>query len=836
THLRPVRILHRHGTVESDHLDEALIPVMILLLSPLETALAIAVASLAGNIAARRPRVKTVFNVGQTVLAGIAGCAVARLIHADTSAPLALGAAVACAIGGLVFAFVSSAAVAGIVRLAVGEPALWGLWEHWRTRGIASLSALLLGLVAGVAVRDHPWAALPAIVLGWTIEAAYVAVVVQRQGRLAAEALQHGVVAVRASSEPDEVRAHLLAAAADVLHCRVAEYVARHEPRGHGELRAPIDDETDLRVTDRIGGGTWIDTERDALNTLATVGAETLRNARLVAHLRAITDAQSEGVLAINAAGAVIFANPAACAMVAPAADLIGRRADEVFTVERGTGSLSLADLCGSSDTVRDDDAVLHVAGRMTPVALTATGLSSPHAGAVLVLHDITERKAFEGKLSFLAFHDPLTGLPNRRLFQDRVEHALVRAGRHRTRHALLMLDLDRFKLVNDSYGHPIGDDLLVHVAAVLSGTMRPEDTCARLGGDEFAILIEDIGDTQEAVTAAERILAGIAEGTTVGGHEVFVSASIGIATTDQVTSREALVAAADSATYAAKAAGKGTVRLFAPATAEDPRARLELETALRRALDEGDFELYFQPVVDTVSGTTVGAEALVRWNSADGVVTPLRFVPVAEETGLIVPLGAWVLEEACRQTRAWTLAHPEREPLKVNVNLSVVQFNRPGLAGEVEAALRRTGLPPEQLCLEITETGMMNDTEHTIATLRDLKALGVGVAIDDFGTGYSSLSYLKRFPVDVVKVDRAFTAGLGRSQVDSEIVTAVVRLAAACGITVVAEGVETPDQRRALTELGCPLIQGYLIAKPMPAATFEERWLAPPAPQRQLA
>jgi diguanylate cyclase (GGDEF)-like protein len=469
-------------------------------------------------------------------------------------------------------------------------------------------------------------------------------------------------------------------------------------------------------------------------------------------------------------------------------------------------------------------------------VALTAAGLPAPHTGVVLVLHDITERKAFEDKLSYLAFHDPLTDLPNRRLFQDRVEHALVRAQRHHTRHALLMFDLDRFKLVNDSYGHPIGDDLLVHVASLLRRSLRPEDTCARLGGDEFAILIEDIQDTQHAIATAERILAAVAEGVVIGGHEVFVSASIGIATTDQADTREALVAAADRATYAAKAAGKGTYRVFAPASAEDPRARLELETALRRALDEGEFELHYQPVVDTVSGAIVGAEALVRWNSADGVVTPLRFIPVAEETGPIVPLGSWVLEEACRQTREWTAAHPALEPLKVNVNLSAVQFSRPTIAGEVADVLRRTGLPPGQLCLEITETGVMSDTDLTTSTLQELRELGVGVAIDDFGTGYSSLSYLQRFPVDIVKIDQAFTAGLGKNQVDSEIVAAVVRLAAACGITVVAEGVETVEQRRALAELGCPLIQGYLIAKPLKAHDFADRWLAQTSPARQPA
>jgi len=836
THLRPTRLVHRHGSVESDHLDEALMPPMILMLSPFDVAIAVVVATVAGNLAARRARIKMVFNVGQTVLASLAGYAVADLIAPDTSAPVTRAALVACGVGGLVFTLASSAAVAGIVRLAVGEPVVAGLWDQWRTRGLASFGALLLGVVAGVAVRDHPAAAVPAIALGWTIEAAYVAVVVQRQGRLAAEALQKGVVAVRSSGDPDAVREHLLAAATEVLHAGAATYVPSREPKVSGELRVGIDEETDLRVTDRIGGGTWIDTEHDALTTLANVGAETLRNAQLLAHLTAITDGQSEGVLAVDSAGVITFANPAACALLDHPADLVGQVADAVFSIERASGGLRLAELSGAHASVRDDDAVLRVADRRIPVALTAAGLPAPQTGVVLVLHDITERKAFEEQLSYLAFHDPLTDLPNRRLFQDRVEHALVRLQRHKTRHALLMFDLDRFKLINDSYGHPIGDDLLVHVASLLRRNLRPEDTCARLGGDEFAILMEDIGDAQQAVVVAERILADIAEGSVIGGHEVFVSASIGIATTDHADTREALVAAADSATYAAKAAGKGTFRLFAQATAEDPRARLELETALRRALDDGEFELYYQPVVDTVTNETVGAEALVRWNSAGGVVTPLNFVHVAEETGLIVRLDAWVLEEACRQTREWTIAHPERPALKVNVNLSALQFSRSNMVAGVADILRRTELPPGQLCLEITETGMMADTEMTITTLRELKALGVSVAIDDFGTGYSSLSYLKRFPVDIVKIDRAFTAGLGENLVDSEILAAVVRLAAACEIAVVAEGVETLEQRRALTELGCPLIQGYLIARPQPASRFADAWLAQPPPQRQSA
>jgi diguanylate cyclase (GGDEF)-like protein/PAS domain S-box-containing protein len=836
THLRPTRLVHRHGSVESDHLDEALMPPMILMLSPFDVAIAVVVATIAGNLAARRAPIKTVFNVGQTVLASLAGFAVAGFIASDTSAPVSPAAIVACGVGGLVFTMVSSVAVAGIVRLAAGEPVLAGLWEQWRTRGLASFGALLLGVVAGVAVRDHPEAVIPAIALGWTIEAAYVAVVVQRQGRLAAEALQKGVVEVRSFGDPDAVRNRLLTAATEVLHAGSATYVSSLDPKVPGELRVEIDEETDLRVTDRIGGGTWLDIERDALTTLANVGAEALRNAQLLAHVTAITDGQSEGVLAVDSAGAITFANPAACALLGGHSELVGQVAESVFSIERAGGALRLTELSGADQSVRDDDAVLRVADKRIPVALTAAGLPAPHTGVVLVLHDITERKAFEEKLSYLAFHDPLSDLPNRRLFQDRVEHALVRLRRHKARHALLMFDLDRFKLINDSYGHPVGDDLLVHVASLLRRNLRPEDTCARLGGDEFAIFMEDISDAQQAVAVAERILADVAAGSVIGGHEVFVTASIGIATTDNADTLEALVAAADSAMYAAKAAGKGSLRLFAPATAEDPRARLELEAALRRALDDGEFELYYQPVVDTVTNETVGAEALVRWNSASGIVMPLNFIRVAEETGLIVRLDAWVLEEACRQTREWTVAHPERTPLKVNVNLSALQFSRSSLVAEVADVLRRTELPPHQLCLEITETGMMADTELTITTLRDLKALGLGVAIDDFGTGYSSLSYLKRFPVDIVKIDRAFTAGLGQNQVDSEILAAVVRLAAACEIAVVAEGVETVEQRRALAELGCPLIQGYLIAKPQPASRFADGWLAQPSAQQQSA
>jgi diguanylate cyclase (GGDEF)-like protein/PAS domain S-box-containing protein len=825
THVRPTRLMHRYGGVDSGYLDEALFVPMVLMLDSAEIAVAAAVASLAGNVAARRAPVKMVFNVAQTVLASLAGYGVAHAGGAGNNAPLTASVIVAACLAGATFAFVSSFAVAAIVRLASGHPLLKGLAEQWRARGVASLGALLLGVVGGIAVYNRPIAVVPAIALGWTVERAYVAIIVQRQARLAAEALQNAVVGIRNCAEPEEVKRQLLDAAASVLHGRTAAFVPHGAPEGYGALVAPLDDETDLRVAERIGGGAWLPSERQALSTLATVGGDTLRNAQLLAQLTAITEGQGEGVVAIDTGGVIRFANPAARRLLGHPDALIGLRAEEMMAIDLSSGRLDLDQLASQGETLRDDDAVLRAGGTSTPMAITVAGLPAPQTGVVMVLHDIAERKAFEGRLSYLAFHDPLTDLPNRRLFEDRLDHALARAQRQDAVHALLMVDLDRFKLVNDSYGHPAGDALLIEVAELLRDTVRSADTCARVGGDEFALLIEDIPNIHEATSLADRILERLAEGSLIDGKQVFVSASIGVAATDQAPTREALVAAADAAAYDAKSSGKGRWHLHSPSASENPRQRLELETSLRYALDHDQFELHYQPLVDTHSGALVGAEALVRWNRAEGLMRPDHFIPLAEETGLIVPLGAWVLREACRQAYEWTTTRPNRAPLKVSVNLSAQQLNRREIVREVADVLASSHLDPAQLCLEVTETVAMNDTDVTIATLAELKGLGVQVAIDDFGTGYSSLAYLKRFPLDVVKIDQTFTAGLGEDAVDSEIVAAVVRLAAARGISVIAEGVENHRQRGILADLGCPLIQGYLIAEPLDAGEFEAFW-----------
>ena len=829
THVRARRFVYK-GQVVATQLDEALFVPMVLMLGAVEFALAAAIAAIVGNALARRAPTKFMFNVGQTVLSFLCGYGVAQIGGADPDSSLATTTLIAATLGAVTVPAVSTAAVGAIVRLATGNPFVREFLRQWRARGLNSFGALLLGLVAAVAVRAQTTTVFPAIAVGLIAERAYVAVTIQRHARLAAEALQDVVVAIRSSTDPEDIRTQVVTAAPRIVPASSAVLVpATSEPAALC-LRAPISEDTVLEVRDRIGGVHWREEERSALDTLATVASAALANAQLLTHLSAITDSQSEAVLTLDAEGVITFANPAARRLVRHAEPL-GRPVAEVFGLTQADDEVDLASLAASHRGMIDNDATLVTTFHRVPVAFTATSLTGAQSGVVLVIHDITERKAFEEKLTYLAFHDPLTYLPNRRLFEDRLDHALARAARGPTRHALLMIDLDRFKLVNDSYGHPAGDSLLVDVAAQLRRTLRREDTCARIGGDEFAILLEDVTEVQDAVDIAQRILATLSQGIMVNGHEVFVSASIGIATTDQAPTREKLIAAADAAAYLAKGAGKARYQLYSPETAENPRARLELERGLRRALERGEFEVYYQPLVDTTSGDGVGAEALVRWNSPGGLVPPLDFIPLAEETGLIVPLGAWVLEEACRQARAWTLERPELPPIEIGVNLSAVQLARPTIVEEVAAVLRRTGLEPEQLTLEITETVIMRDIEASIAALRRFKELGVMLAIDDFGTGYSSLSYLKQFPVDVVKIDRTFLAGLGESAVDTEIVTAVVRLAAACGITAVAEGVETEQQRATLEAMGCPLVQGYLISPPVQAPALGRFWSEHTAP-----
>ena len=460
--------------------------------------------------------------------------------------------------------------------------------------------------------------------------------------------------------------------------------------------------------------------------------------------------------------------------------------------------------------------------GETYPEWLAINGVRDGHGrliNYVAVFSDISRLKQSEARLEQLAHYDPLTGLPNRLLFQSRLAHALNIARRRASRLALLYLDLDRFKNVNDSLGHPAGDELLVAIARRLGQRMREEDTLARLGGDEFIILLERIDAPETAALVARQILDLLAEPFQLSdGHEVFVSASIGISLFPEdggdVTE---LVRNADTAMYQIKDNGRDGYRFYTESLPHAASARLELETRLRRALERQEFELHYQPQVAVADGRVLGVEALLRWRHPErGLIRPDHFIPLAEESGLIVPIGDWVLERACAQARAWL--DQGLPPLTIAVNLSMRQLRQRGLAGRVGEILAETGLEARWLELEITESMMMNRADPALETLRELKALGVGLAMDDFGTGYSSLAHLKHFAIDRLKIDRGFVRDLPADRGDLEIAATIIAMARNLGLEVLAEGVETHEQLAFLSERGCDAYQGYLFSRPLDA------------------
>ncbi|MGI8685085.1 MAG: putative bifunctional diguanylate cyclase/phosphodiesterase [Acidimicrobiales bacterium] len=443
--------------------------------------------------------------------------------------------------------------------------------------------------------------------------------------------------------------------------------------------------------------------------------------------------------------------------------------------------------------------------------------LGDPNVGGIVVtLRDVSERKQLERTLTHQAFHDSLTGLANRSLFVDRVEHALLRRGRTSYEVAVLFLDLDDFKTVNDSLGHAVGDELLEGVASRLDSSLRPADTTARLGGDEFAVLLEGMAGIDDTFVATQRLLDSLREPFTLEGKAVDVHASVGIAFADgDVLGSEALLRNADIAMYMAKSHNKGGYEVFEPRMHEAAMRRLDVMADLQRAVENGDFVLHYQPIVALDTREVVGFEALVRWlHPVRGLLGPAEFIPLAEETNLILPLGRWVLEHACRQARSWYALFGTT----VSVNLSQKQLAQPGLEAELEEILRQTRVVPGCITLEITESVVMHDVDRTVALLARLRSLGVRVAIDDFGTGYSSLAVLRQLPIDVLKIDKAFVDGVGRSSEDSVLVGTVIELARGLGFETVAEGIEEAAQVERLRELRCSLGQGFYFARPMPA------------------
>jgi len=448
------------------------------------------------------------------------------------------------------------------------------------------------------------------------------------------------------------------------------------------------------------------------------------------------------------------------------------------------------------------------------------------------ILGQAFARYAVEAQLAYQSRHDPLTDLPNRWAFLE----ATGRAVRHLERApsaqgvAVLLFDLDRFKVINDSLGHSVGDELLIAVARRLSEACPPGAELARMGGDELVVLVTGLLSEAAAVTIARELHRVIHLAVTVDGHEVATTASVGVAyTSNPAEKADDLLRHADAAMYAAKELGRNRIEVFDESLRAKVRRRLQNEIELRQAIENGELVVYYQPEVEVPSGRLLGAEALVRWqHPARGLLAAFDFIELAEETGLILDLGEWVLQEACRQQVVWQSQHPE-QPMLIRVNLSARQIGHPDLLSQVVTIMQDTGIEPANLCLEITETTVMADAEASLEVLEKLRGLGVELAIDDFGTGYSSLSYLKRFPVDVLKVDRSFVDGLGEDPDDTAIVQAIMVLANTLGLRVTAEGVETETQLEELLRLGCTRVQGYLYARPEDAEAFEARLTGAP-------
>ncbi len=481
--------------------------------------------------------------------------------------------------------------------------------------------------------------------------------------------------------------------------------------------------------------------------------------------------------------------------------------------------------LAGKIPSCQMEKRYLHILGHAVWVLQSISlvrDVDNESARLIFQIQDITDRKRAEERLVHDAFHDALTGLPNRALFMDHLKLATERSKRREDYHfAVLFMDLDRFKNVNDSLGHMIGDQLLVAIARRLEKCLRPGDTVARLGGDEFTILLEEISDVSEATRVAERVQGEMMEPFNLGGHEVFTTVSIGVAPSyTGYTRPEDILRDADTAMYYAKSGGKARYEMFDQVMHAHAVDLLRLENDLRRAIDRREFRLHYQPIVSLLTGKISGFEALVRWQHPErGCILPDKFIALAEETEMIVPIGQWVLSEACRQLRAWQDEFPEHEALSISVNLSCKQFRQTNLVEQINSALEETGLDPRCLKLEITESVVMENMDTAIDMMNQLRALGVQLSMDDFGTGYSSLSSLHRFPISALKIDRSFVTRMDGNNENKEIVRTIVMLARNLGMEVIAEGVEGHDQLSELINLECQYGQGYFFSRPQKAA-----------------
>jgi diguanylate cyclase (GGDEF)-like protein/PAS domain S-box-containing protein len=508
------------------------------------------------------------------------------------------------------------------------------------------------------------------------------------------------------------------------------------------------------------------------------------------------------------------------------AEDVVGKRASEVFPhlAEQGVDALLARALAG--DAVSAPDILYYVPGSDRRGWVSA--VYRPHRdgsgrvnGVIALIRDITERKQAEQQIEYQAYHDALTGLANRRLFHEHLSLALALAARRNRLVAVLFLDLDHFKLINDTLGHTTGDALLKLVAARVRNCVRDGDTVARVGGDELTIVLQDLGTKEDAAALAQKVLRAVAEPIDLNGHRLYVTTSVGITTfPDDGDDAETLLKNADTAMYRAKSEGRNTYQMSSPELSRSMQERLTLDSDLHLAIERNEFELWYQPLIEIPSGRIVGMEALLRWRHPErGILAPASFLSFAEERGFIVLIGDWALREACFEGKR--ISEGGRAGFRVAVNISPRQFRDASLAVTIETALRDSGLDPRCLEVEITETVAMENVELTLELLTRLRAIGITVAIDDFGTGHSSLSYLKRFPIDTLKIDRSFIEDLPDGFEDAAIVRSVLELARGLNLRVIAEGVETREQLDFLTAHDCREVQGFYFSEPVPADDF---------------
>ena len=824
---------------EAISLDEGFFVVLALLCPPGAVVLTVGAVTLVAQLIKRRPLAKVLFNSGQMLVSVAAAEATFVAIH-GFHRPLTAMGVLAAVMGALVFVVVNSVAVASILG-ATGTPLRAALLDGVEIRllvnGAGVSIALVVALVAAAYNWALPFAVLPLLVLRFVLAGHFEA----RSDRSRLQGLFESTLEISGSIEATwTTRSAILDSARKLLRCTDAQLSEPGAPAG--PLQATLrlfDGPLVLSVEGRNRAEPFDGADRAMLEALAMVGATSLGNAALYKETRqqrerlsAITASLGEGVCAVDRLGRITFLNSAAAKMLGwdELCRPDGAWFENDLYLSVSTPSFILAHArraIAKLDTITNEDVRFTAPNGTTHnVAVTVAPIIEGEVatGAVLTFRDITERKRFEEELARYAFYDGLTGLPNRRLFMDHLDHALIRSERSGEQHAVLFVDVDRFKVINDSLGHQSGDHLLMAIAQRLKAAVRPGDVLSRFGGDEFTLLLEGI-TPEDSIACAQRILDRMREPVTLpDGHEVVTSVSIGVALTGGGKTPDDVLRDADVAMYQAKARGRGACYKVFDVDAMGLRSaeRIELEAGLRRALENDEFVVHFQPVVDLVECRVVGAEALVRWNHpTKGLLLPADFIGVAEDTGLIMPLGLRVLEEACTCARKWRDEYGVA--LDIAVNLSPYQFRESGLFESVRAILERTAVNPAQICLEITESLAMEDTERTALVFERLKGLGVRLSIDDFGTGYSALGYLASFPVDLVKVDRSFVEGIDRDPVRSAIIGAVVNLSEAIGIAAVIEGIETEGQLEHLRSLGCRRGQGFLFAKALEAGELAE-------------